>query len=147
MSKLYPLMNSFDPFSRDMSSVFDAMDLFFPTNYKSSKQKSSGILANVKKLDDRYTLELSAPGFSRDDFSLNVENNVLTVRVENSTDSNKDSGYIHREFSYNNFSRSWTLPETVNLEMISAKYEAGLLLVNVPFNVENKTKSFNIDID
>tara|TARA_Y100000816_G_C25895587_1_gene467187 strand:- start:182 stop:604 length:423 start_codon:yes stop_codon:yes gene_type:complete len=140
-------MNSFDPFSRDMSSVFDAMDLFFPTSYKSSKQKSSGILANIRKFDDRYALELSAPGFSRDDFSLNIENNVLTVRVETSTDLNKDNSYIHREFSYNNFSRSWTLPDTVNLEMISAKYEAGLLLVDVPFSVENKTKSFKVSID
>lgn len=147
MSKLYPLMNSFDPFSRDMSGVFDAMDLFFPTSYKSSKQKSSGILANIKKLNDKYTLELSVPGFSRDDFSLNIENNVLTVNVENSNNLSKDNSYIHREFSYTNFSRSWTLPETVHVDHITAKYEAGLLLVDVPFSVENKTKSIQVFID
>ena len=104
MSKLYPLMNSFDPFSRDMSGVFDAMDLFFPSSYKSSKQKSSGILANIKKLEDKYALELSAPGFSRDDFSLNVDSIYIPrINMQHEELVKLDSTLFYNNRMYSDF--------------------------------------------
>ncbi|MBI1288619.1 MAG: Hsp20 family protein [Flavobacteriales bacterium] len=89
--------------------------------------------ANIKELDDRYHVELSAPGYSRDDIKVAVEDDTLTitgeVKVEN---EDKKENYVKREFRSGNFKRSFNLNGMVNVEKIDAKYVDGILKIDLP---------------
>ncbi|TBX70364.1 Hsp20/alpha crystallin family protein [Flavobacterium silvisoli] len=90
---------------------------------------------NIKETDTHYSLELAAPGKSKDDFTIEIDHNVLTVSSEmkNESEQKDDTGrYTRREFSYASFRRAFTLPDTVNTEDINANYENGVLLVTLP---------------
>lgn len=97
---------------------------------------------NIAETADCFEVELAAPGFDKADFKIEVNNNVLIVssekRVEKETKENQQ--FTRREFSYQSFSRSFTLPETVEEDKISARYDEGILKVNIPKKDEAKTK-------
>ncbi len=84
---------------------------------------------NVKETDDRFEIEIAAPGFTKKDFNLSIENGVLRIEAENKEEmEKKEDDYTRREFNYNSFYRSFTLPENVNVEeMIDATYKRGIL--------------------
>ncbi|HUH46610.1 MAG TPA: Hsp20/alpha crystallin family protein, partial [Arenibacter sp.] len=70
----------------------------------------------------------AAPGFSKKDFDVTIENNCLKIKAEKSTSEEKtEDNYTRREFSYNAFERSLQLPESVEQEAIKAKYNDGIL--------------------
>ena len=90
---------------------------------------------NVKETDTSFTLELAAPGKTKDDFNIEIDRNVLTISSEfkNENEEIDDEGrYTLKEFSYSSFRRSFTLPETVNADNINASYENGVLNVTLP---------------
>ncbi|MFN3753620.1 Hsp20/alpha crystallin family protein [Flavobacterium sp.] len=90
---------------------------------------------NIKETDTNYSLELAAPGKVKDDFTIEIDHNVLTISSEVKTENEQkdDNGrYTRREFSYAAFRRAFTLPETVNTEDINANYENGVLFVTLP---------------
>jgi len=129
-----------DPF--DMLSTFDKMfDNFYNTFPVTSTKKAASSntvpRANIYKSDDGYSIELAAPGFSREEFEISVENNKLMIAV-NSEDTAEQKNIHTREYSYSAWQRSWSMPEGVNAEGINARYEAGILKVDVP--VENSRK-------
>ena len=101
--------------------------------------------ANVSKDNKGYQISLAAPGLSRKDFNIEVTEDILTVSTENNTGNNENS--LRQEYSYHKFSRSWSLPENVNVENISADYNAGILRLNLPVeNVSiNKTKKSEVN--
>jgi HSP20 family protein len=69
----------------------------------------------------------------KDNFNITVNNGILTISSNHSTESEeKDNGYISREFSYNSFSRSFTLPTDVDDERINANYQNGILHIRLP---------------
>jgi len=84
---------------------------------------------NVKETDDRFEIEIAAPGFTKKDFNVSIENGVLRIEAENKEEmEKKEDDYTRREFNYNSFYRSFTLPENVNAEeMIDATYKRGIL--------------------
>ena len=88
---------------------------------------------------------LYVPGFSRNDFAIDVKNNVLTVKGQLS--ESPHSKYIQQEFSqYTSFERSWTLPKDVNVDSIDASYEAGILQISVPLLQERKPETKRITV-
>ncbi len=88
--------------------------------------------ANIKELDDRYLIELATPGFKKEDFEIRLENRLLIVKSKNEETKNvSDENYIHKEYFVRQFSRSFTLSESVDLENINAKYEAGILSLEI----------------
>ena len=95
--------------------------------------------ANVFESDSGYTIELAVPGFARSDFSIEVmNNNVLTVSINPHMDPEDPGATIkYREYDYSSFTRNWTLPENVSVNMIGAVYNAGILTITIP--VENQT--------
>ncbi len=107
---------------------------------KSLSSYASAPRANVTKNEGGYGIELAVPGFSRDDFRIEVESDVLSISMENKGTSYPDSSYVTREYNYNSFTRSWTLPEGTNAENISARYDAGVLTVDVPVEEPASTK-------
>ena len=99
--------------------------------------------ANITENDQGYNLSLAAPGLSREDFNINVENGVMTVSA---TSENNEKSNSYSEFNYQNFKRSWSLPEGIQAESITANYQAGILNITVPTEV-NKKKAINITVD
>lgn len=88
---------------------------------------------NVSDHDHNYELHLAAPGMKKEDFQININDNVLVIRAERKAERKDDeSAYTRREFRYHSFERRFTLPENINQEKIEARYEDGILKVSLP---------------
>ncbi len=122
-----------NPLSDMVNNIFDN-DLgdFFGKRY-------SDPAANIIENTDAFHLEIAAPGMVKDDFKINLENNILTISVE-VEDQKREEGknYSRKEFYYGSFSRSFTLPKTIDLEKIKADYESGILKIALPKKEEAK---------
>ena len=88
---------------------------------------------NVKEHKGDYAIEFAAPGFTKKDFEVTIEDNVLHVTGEKKEEQEeKDENFMRKEFSYNSFRRSMTLPESVDLnQKVKATYKDGILNVNL----------------
>jgi len=99
---------------------------------------------NVQETNETYIIEVAAPGMKRDEFKVELDNHVLTIssqREEKHEEHNENGNYTRREFNYQSFQRSFTLPENrVVGEKISARYVDGILHITVPKNDEAKVK-------
>ena len=99
---------------------------------------------NVMETNDDFRIEVAAPGMKRNDFKVELDNNILTIssQQENKAEEKDDDGnYTRREFSYQSFQRSFSLPENKVLgDKISAKYTDGILYVTVPKSENAKVK-------
>lgn len=94
---------------------------------------------NVVESEDSFKVELAAPGFDKQDFVVNVENDFLTVSASRETKiEEKNERYTRREFSVASFKRSFKLPKTVNQEAIVAVYDNGILNVTLGKKEEAK---------
>ena len=104
---------------------------------------------NVSENKDQYTIEVAAPGMDKKDFNVDVQNNMLVISSEKeSKDEDKQSNFLRREFCYTSFQRSFNIPETVDAENIKAKYENGVLYVDLPKKkeaVEKASKKVKIE--
>ena len=110
-------------------------------NSNFSSTNTSLPAVNVKETNDEFLIELAAPGMEKKDFKINFKNNVITISSEKENNKEeKNENYTRREFSYQSFSRSFTLPVIVETDKITAKYENGLLRVNIPKKEEAKPK-------
>lgn len=88
---------------------------------------------NISENKDSYEIELAAPGIDKKDFKIDLHNNVLTVSSEKKDENQqKEDNYMRKEFSYCSFSRSFTLPESVNSDKIKADHSNGVLKIHVP---------------
>jgi len=88
---------------------------------------------NIKDNEKEFELELSVPGRSKEDFKIEVNENVLTVSAENKFDTTEEKeNYTRREFGFTAFKRAFTLPETIDEDAIGARYENGLLKFTLP---------------
>ncbi len=89
--------------------------------------------ANIVESEKDFHIELAAPGLDRKDFKVEVDNGVLSISAKKEEEKKEENkNYKRREFSYNSFSRSFTLPENCHSDKIDAKYENGLLKVTLP---------------
>jgi len=89
--------------------------------------------ANISETKEEFRVDLSAPGLTRNDFKIEVEDGTLTISSEKKEESKNDTeNYKRREFSYNSFNRSFQLPENVKEDKISAKYDNGMLHISIP---------------
>jgi len=88
---------------------------------------------NIREEEKEFVLELAVPGMKKEDFNIEVDDNVLTISMERKDEHEEsDSGYTRREFKYTNFKRAFTLPETVNEDAIEALYKDGILRFSLP---------------
>ena len=111
----------------------DIVNNFFDNEYDFFGRKNSDPGANIIENDDNFSLELAAPGMKKDDFRISLENNILTISAE-MEDEKREEGknYTRREFYYGSFTRSFTLPRTIELEKIKADYADGILKLTLP---------------
>ncbi len=84
---------------------------------------------NIKENDENFEIDIAAPGFNKKDFEITIENGILHLSAEKKEEKEeKEDNFTRKEFSYNSFSRSFTLPENVNDEdNVNAKYKNGIL--------------------
>ncbi len=97
---------------------------------------------NIRESDNEYELEVAAPGMKKDSFRINLDKDQLTISSEWEEEKKKDEeDYTRREFSYQSFQRSFTIPENVvDGEKINAKYKDGILSIKLPKREEAKPK-------
>ncbi len=104
---------------------------------------------NLAESKSEWLIELSAPGFSKEDFKINLDKNLLTISAEHKTEVSKDEKeYTRREFSYGSFKRSFRVKEdSIDAETIRATYENGILNVSLPkkaMEPEKKVKEIRV---
>ena len=99
---------------------------------------------NVMETNDEFRIEVAAPGMKRSDFKVELDNNVLTIsseREDKSEEKDSNGNYARREFNYQSFQRSFSLPENKVLrDKITARYADGILHVTVPKSEDAKVK-------
>lgn len=88
---------------------------------------------NIRESDHSFTVELSSPGKNKEDFNIEVDNDLLTISSEVKSENTSEVGkYTRREFAFSSFKRSFTLPDSVNADEIKANYESGILSIVLP---------------
>ncbi len=123
--------------------ISDLLDEFFNTDiYNDVPAVQSSVPAvNIKETDKAYVIELAAPGLKKDDFNIELENNVLTISYKRQEEKEEEeANYTRREFYFTEFKRSFTLPEDANLEKIDAKYKDGILEITIEKKEEAQVK-------
>jgi HSP20 family protein len=123
------------------SDFFDT-DKFFGPRWFEREFESTLPAVNIKENGKQFNIEFAAPGFGKNDFKINVENDVLTISAEREEEKKDESErYTRKEFSYSSFSRSFTLPQSANAEKVDAKYDNGILKLTLPKIEETKVSS------
>ncbi len=94
---------------------------------------------NITENKDEFMVSLAIPGMKKEDFNIDIEGNMLTISSEKEeTIEEKEDKYTRKEFNYSSFSRSFTLPDEVNMEKIDARYVDGVLKLSLPKKEEAK---------
>ena len=133
----------------DLSRLWDDDDFFSRglMNWSTSNFSNSDTTlpaVNIKETDNSYLVEMAAPGMKKEDFKIELDNNVLTISSEKSEESQEGSDkerYSRREFSYQSFQRSFALPkEVVDEDKIEARYQEGVLNLRIPKKEKAKQK-------
>jgi HSP20 family protein len=140
----------FDPF-RDLSVLQDRVNRLFGDAYGAREE---GVLSNWVPAVDIFenekkelVLKAELPEVKKEDVSVTVENNTLTLSGERKFDSEVKKEHYHRiERAYGSFSRSFSLPATVDTGKIAADFKNGVLTVRLPFREEAKPRSISIDV-
>jgi HSP20 family protein len=98
---------------------------------------------NVKETDKTYEINLAAPGLEKNDFKIDLNGNMITISAEKEkTEEEKEDGFTRKEYNFNSFSRSFTLPEDTVADKIDANYVNGELRLSLP-KKEGAKKSFH----
>ncbi|HKV26713.1 MAG TPA: Hsp20/alpha crystallin family protein [Candidatus Acidoferrales bacterium] len=146
-------MNSisrWEPF-RNVSSLHEQVNRLLEGTF-SRKGDDSTLTAWVPAVDvyeteNELVIKADLPEISEKDLDLRVENNMLTVRGERKFEQQvKEDSYLRMERAYGSFSRSFSLPNSVNTEAIHADYKNGVLTVTLPKRAESKPKQVKINI-
>lgn len=102
-------------------------------------------LANIFEHADKYQIHLAAPGLTKSDFKLSVDQQVLKVEVDKAK-VETDAKRIKSEYAFNKFNRHFKISDTVNIDGISAAYEAGILTITLPKKAESQPESKTINV-
>lgn len=89
---------------------------------------------NIKETENNFLVELMAAGLKKEDFNIELDNDLLTIssEIKSEKTEGEEGKFTRKEFSFSSFKRSFTLPETVNQEAITASYDNGILKLTLP---------------
>lgn len=144
---LKTLMKANDLFPASLNDLFKPWNEWFDDANWNKPMLSPAV--NISENDKEYNMTVAAPGLKKDDFRIDVEDNMLTVSAQQQENKEeKDKTYTRKEYSYSSFSRSFNLPEEVNKEQIEASYTDGVLTVCLPkkeSTIKTNTKSIKVN--
>lgn len=133
--------NDFFPSITEWFDEFFDKD-FLPFNSKLAKMGTVIPAVNIKENKDDYSVEVAVPGVKKEDLKINLEKGLLTISSEKKEEKEeKKEDYTRREFCFNSFSRSFSLPENIDEENIKANYNDGVL--NLVIGKKQVTESSN----
>jgi len=125
----------------------DVFESIFNDTFFNDRMVTRVPAVNISESENSYHVELAAPGLKKEDFKLNLERNQLTISVERSSDhQDNHKNYSKREYSYNSFVRSFTLPESADDNQINASYTDGILYIDIAKREEAKMVRRQIEI-
>ena len=128
---------------KENSALF--ADFFDTTNFFSKNLGFNSFgrnmpAVNIKETNKDFNLEFVAPGFKKEDIKVSIDDNILTISAEKENEKQENSErYTRKEYSYNSFSRAFSLPESVNFDKIDANYSDGVLKLSIPKKVVAKS--------
>ena len=112
-------------FNSKFNDIFDLVNLF-DSGY------SNPNISRVNDKEDKFIIELALPGFEKSDFEINVDDNLLSVIINN------------KNTFISNFHKEWKIPDIVDKDNISASYTNGILLINIPKNEKHKPRKIEV---
>jgi HSP20 family protein len=130
-----------------LQTLYNPLDRFFRNDFidlwdKASPMTVPGI--NISEGKSSYKIEMAAPGLKKEDINVEADGNMLTIscekeseRSDGSPEKDDEHTYSRREYNYSSFSRSFTIPENADGENIKAKYENGVVRIDLPKKKEN----------
>jgi HSP20 family protein len=146
------LLTRFDPF-REFTTVQDRLNRLFRESYgpegREEELANTSFAPPVDVYEDEHniTLKIEVPGIDEKDIDVRIENNTLTVHGERKFEKEeKEENYRRVERQYGSFTRSFTLPTTVDAEQVQANYEKGVLKVKLAKKAEAKPKQIKVNV-
>lgn len=143
-----------DPF-RDVAALQDRINRIFSESFDSSREldDDGGLYdwrppVDIYETADGYNLKVELAGVEKEDVSVEVKDNVLTIRGERLLDPEvKDEQYYRQERTFGKFQRSFTLQESIKPEQVKASFKNGVLTIVVPRPTQEKAKQIAVKID
>ena len=138
---------------RDFSTLQDRVNRILRESLSPASPEealTSNFAPPVDVYEDEHniTLKIEVPGIDEKDINVSIENNTLTVRGERGFEKDEKEENYHRvERMYGSFARSFTLPNTLDLEQVSANYEKGVLKIRMAKKAEAKPKLIKVNVD
>src|SRR5712671_1344359 len=145
------VLTRWEPF-REFSTLQDRMNRLFRETQGNSQDEaltSSSFAPAVDVYEDEHnvTLKIEVPGIDEKDIDIRVENNLLTVHGERKIEKEeKEENYRRVERQYGSFTRTFTLPNTVDTENVQANYDKGVLKITLPKKAEAKPKQIKVNV-
>jgi len=145
------VLTRWDPF-REFSTLQDRMNRLFHDSFGDGREEALTTTAFAPPVDvyedeHNVTLKIEVPGIEEKDIDVRVENNTLTVHGERKFEKDeKEENYRRVERQYGSFTRTFTLPNTVDTESVSANYEKGVLKIKLAKKAEAKPKQIRVNI-
>src|ERR1700744_6294533 len=125
----------------------DVFDSILNDSFLSDKLASRVPAVNISEAEGEFHIELAAPGLKKEDFKINLDKNVLTVSADKKEEKVEEGKkFSKREYSYNSFTRSFTLPEVADAAKIEAAYTDGVLKLVVAKKEEAKVLAREIAV-
>jgi HSP20 family protein len=114
---------------------------FFDNVVNTNVNRFTTPAVNITESDDNFKLAVAAPGLSKEDFKISIDNDLLSISAETKEEKNSSNEkYNRKEFSFSSFKRTFTLPEHVDVEKIAAAYDSGVMTLTLPKREEAKPK-------
>ena len=144
------VLTRWDPY-RELNTLQDRMNRLFNASFQEGRDESlttSSFAPAVDVYEDEHnvTLKIEVPGIEEKDIDVRIENNTLTVHGERKIEKEeKEENYRRIERHYGSFTRTFTLPNTVDNDNVSAHYDKGVLKVRLAKKAEAKPKQIKVN--
>jgi len=144
------VLTRFEPY-REFATLQDRLNRLFQSSFGDNQDalSTSNFNPAVDVYEDEHAvnLKIEVPGIDEKDLDIRVENNTLTVQGERKFEKEeKEENFRRVERQYGSFTRSFTLPQTVDAEHVSANYDKGVLKISLPKKAEAKPKQIKVNV-
>jgi len=139
-------VGTWDPY-RNINQIFNRYPGYSPQARSEAKTKEWLPLVDIYEADDKYLVRAELPGVDKDAVSVSINENVLTIKGTKEFIEAKDGEQWKRvETQYGEFTRSFTLPEEVDVDQVSAAYKNGVLELSIPKVEPKKAKMIDVKV-